>query len=80
MSRQTRKRRPKAWQRPEPEPVPETEPDWDRIRQRFACMKGRSIELHVVPYGPIVEAADPDELREKTEAIIAEATRKLPVN
>jgi predicted aminopeptidase len=83
MSRRTRKRRPKHWHRPEPtapEQKPMTEAEWDRLRQRFAHMKGRAIEVGYVGYGSIVDAANPEELREKAESVIAEQTKKLPKN
>lgn len=57
-----------------------TEADRARLLQRFGCMKGRAIEVGYVPWGPVVDAKSPDELREKIEAAIVEATKGQPKN
>ena len=80
MTRQTRPRRPRKV-RPAPEQVVETPINHERLRQIYANMTcRRQVVLSVVPLGITVEAGSPEEMTEKTEAVIAEMTRKLPEN
>ena len=86
MSRKSRRRRPKKHDRPMADPAPTTtsmapltEVEEQRLRQRFARMTGRSISLSFVAIGPEVEAASPEELVERTDAIVvALARRQIP--
>lgn len=55
-----------------------TDADHARVLQRFSKMTGRGFEIGYVPLGRLVDAANPDGLREKTGAAIVEATKKLP--
>ena len=83
MTRKTRRRRPRkaepaAEPLPKPDPQPLTEVERDRIRQRYAHMTGRSVVLGFESIGITVEAKTPEELVEKTDAIITEATKRQP--
>ncbi len=79
MSRQTRRRR----RRREPPTVetvrtnarPLTPVERARLRQRYAVLTCRSVELGFATLGIVVGASTPEELVEATDAVIAEATR-----
>lgn len=83
MSRRTKKRRAERRARqareatqpvaPQPELV-----DWDRIQRRYGSMRGRSVTLSYVQYGPRVEAKNPEELAANTAIEIARLMRNEP--
>lgn len=81
MSRQTRRRRPR---RAEPAPVLETAPlpltevERDRLRQRFAHMRGRAVVLGFESLGIRVEASTPEELVAMTGAVVDLTKRQRP--
>lgn len=81
VSRQSRRRRPR---RAEPAPVLETAPlpltdvERDRLHQRYAHMRGRSVTLGWASLGIPVAAGTPEEMAAKTDAIIVELTRRQP--
>jgi hypothetical protein len=54
-------------------PLTPVEPQ--RLRQRYARLRGRSVVLGYTSLGIGVPAATPDEMREATDAVITEATR-----
>lgn len=85
MSRKTRHRRRQRRaraQQPVPantsDPRPLTEAEWDRLRQRYACMKGRAVTLSFVMIGSVVTASSPEEMCERTGAALVEIARRLP--
>jgi hypothetical protein len=41
-----------------------TEPERARALARFRCLLGRAVSIETVPYGPIIEAATPEQLRD----------------
>ena len=46
---------------------------------RFRNLVGRALTVGLVPYGPVVLAGTPDELRKEVErALVAEAERQRP--
>ena len=81
MSRRTRRRRPR---RAEPAPVLVAEPraltevERDRLRQRYANMRGRSIVVGWESLRIKVEASTPEELAAKTAAILIERAKRQP--
>ncbi len=80
MSRKTRPRRPRKV-RPAVVAVVEKPINYDRLRQIYTNMTcRRQVVLSVVPLGIEVEASSPEEMIEKTDAVITEITRKLPEN
>ena len=79
MSRQTRRRRGRR-KAPTVETVwtdarPLTPVERARLRQRYAVLTCRSVELGFATLGIVVGASTPEELAEATDAEIAEATR-----
>lgn len=45
-------------------PKPLTDADRARAVARYACMRGRGVELHFKSRGQVVEARSPDQLRD----------------
>lgn len=62
------------------EPTLVSEHEWDRLRQRYAYMRGRAVTLSLVAIGPVVEARTPDEMVERTHAAIIAATKDGVMN
>jgi hypothetical protein len=56
---------------------PLTSEEMARVFHKFANMSGRGgVHLSFLPMGPIVQARNPEELREATERALIEATEK----
>jgi hypothetical protein len=79
VSRQTRRRRGRR-EAPTVETVgtdarPLTPVERARLRQRYAVLRCRSVELGFATLGIVVRASTPEDLVGETDAVIAEATR-----
>jgi hypothetical protein len=59
------------------EPKPLTEVEMDRLRAKYAHMKGRAITMNIIAWGPTVEASTPAEMVERTDALILKMTKGL---
>ena len=60
-------------------PRPSEPLDRERVLARFHHLLGRGVEMHVVPWRPVVNADTPEELRREVElAIVAETGRQRP--
>ena len=58
--------------------APPTAPNWDRIRARFASLGCRGTPMPIISTGIHVQASSPEELRAKSDQVIADAVKDQP--